>query len=247
MDSLLAFIFTYRGALVPLVLIPAVVIPPGPHGSVRYFTGLGLLLLGVCFRVSGVRQIGGRARIHSAGARNLATNGVFGHVRNPLYIGNTLYAAGLGALYFSLLGAALAALYLLVLYMLIALHEERALELQLGAACRRYLSSVPRWLFKLKPFTNHDASSSVVPFREVLRWERHFLFTGFLMALLAAFGHSGWLPFRLPDELLSHRHLACAGTGVALLVSFLLFLRIALRINRKRGSWLAVDRITTRT
>ncbi|MFH2002719.1 MAG: isoprenylcysteine carboxylmethyltransferase family protein, partial [Planctomycetota bacterium] len=195
MSYLLAFIFTYRGVLLPLGLIPAAVLAWDSLGLVQYSVGILLVVLGVVFRLSGVRRIGGRARVHSAGTRDLLTSGIYGHVRNPLYVGNILYAGGLVALFFSLPSAGLAIAYLLGLYTLIALHEEKALESLLGPPYRQYLSDVPRWFFRLRPYKDPAAVDSVVPFKEIFLRERFFLINGMIICGIATLIFSRVLHF----------------------------------------------------
>lgn len=244
MSYLLAFVFTYRGALVPLALVPVAVLPWEPYSHIRYFTGLALLSLGIFFRVAGVRRIGGRARVHSAGARHLATTGIFGHVRNPLYLGNILYAGGLLALLFSLWSAGLAAFFLLGLYTLIALYEEAALEFQLSTPYRRYMEEVPRWRFRLRPYKASCGTDPVAPLREVIRCESLFILFGIVLCFFASSIQLGFIdPSRL-TEILDYEYRALAGTILILLICTALFLRVAIRIGRKRGSWLKVCRIT---
>jgi protein-S-isoprenylcysteine O-methyltransferase Ste14 len=239
-----ALVFTYRGALVPLALIPALLLPPAASGAWGLPAGIALVALGLFFRIAGVRWIGGQARIHSGGARHLITSGIFARVRNPLYIGNALVVGGGAALFFSLWSVPLVLLYLLTLYTVIVLYEEKCLVEQMKAPFITYLENVPRWIPRLTPYKNPDAPrSDPTPWSVVLRNERWFL--ACCLTLVA-----GGLFLLQGDPLLS----AIAGDPVppacrliasaaVVLVAAALFVRIALRLQRKRGSWLEVERI----
>ncbi len=242
MGFLLAFIFTYRGALAPLALVPAMVMPCEPESRLYYVLGLATLLLGILFRVAGVRRIGGRARVHSAGAKSLATSGIYGRVRNPLYIGNLLFAAGIVGIFGSLWGGILAGFFLFVLYTAIAVHEEGALEKLMGSAYRDYRLAVPRWRIRLTPYKKSDASSAVTPVGEILLREKYFFLASVLAILLATSVQFGFFSYPLSDGGLSPEYRTFGGTGLVLLLSVVLFFTVAAKQRRKRGSWLNVVR-----
>jgi len=83
-------------------------------------------------------------------SENLVADGPYRYVRNPLYLGNILMAAGLGTMasragfFFIPIGMTL------VVYRLI-LREEAGLAESQGAGFRRYCDAVPRLLPALRP------------------------------------------------------------------------------------------------
>jgi protein-S-isoprenylcysteine O-methyltransferase Ste14 len=171
--------------LVVLAILPATLLPGRDHGSLQLALVLALLAIGSAVRLAGVRQIGSRARVHTAGARALLTSGIFGHLRNPLYLGNALVAASLCALLRSAECVPLVLLALLTAYTVVAKHEEQGLRALFGAPYERYCAEVRRWIPRFHPFTS-EVDSSRVRWEDVLRSERLFLLGS--AAILAATG-----------------------------------------------------------
>lgn len=178
-----ALLFRHRGVLVVLAILPATLLPGRDHGSLQLALVFFLLVLGSAVRLAGVRQIGSRARVHTAGARTLLTGGIFGYLRNPLYLGNALVAASLCALLRSAECVPFVLLALLTAYTLVARHEERGLRALFGAPYERYCTEVRRWIPRLRPFAS-EIDSSAVRWGDVVRSERLFLLGG--AAILAA-------------------------------------------------------------
>lgn len=223
-----SFAFTYRGALVPIAAAAVFVFPGGEAGPASQLAALGVLAAGIALRVTGVRCIGGRARVHTAGARELATDGIFSEVRNPIYLGNIAYAAGLAALFASWMAAALLAVYLVALYTVIALHEEGVLLAQYGDSYRDYKSSVPRWLWR--PRFSQGARGVPTPWRDVLKLERWFIVVGVFCAAA-----SGIFTLRVSDTLLGGAPVwRLVGVGIVLLLSASLFVIVTRKVRRKR-------------
>ena len=251
MNRAVAFIFTYRGALVPLVFLPPLLLPdevlfrePG-EGPTCVLAGL-VAACGLFFRILGVRRIGGRARIHSGGARELFTTGIFCRVRNPLYVGNILYAAGISALWISLSAGGLVLLGLLGLYTLVVRYEEGVLLEQFGEPFARYLRTVPRWFPRLHPpgGAGKGKDGPPVSWTVVLRHERVFLAGGVLSSLGAVLFRLRVGGLETVLDSVPYGFRAGAAAAAVLLVSALLVRRVGARLRRKRGSWLAVDRVS---
>jgi protein-S-isoprenylcysteine O-methyltransferase Ste14 len=111
--------------------------------------GGALLAAALVLHVAACRHIGGASRVHvrKAGRRRvLVRSGPFARLRNPIYAGNALGAAGiclaLGPAWF----AAAAFVGVLALYDRIVAWEEALLAGLYGAAYSDYRSAVPRWL-----------------------------------------------------------------------------------------------------
>jgi len=113
----------------------------------RVLIGAAVLLAGVSLAATGRRTLMRLGTNDSplSPTTALATDGIFGWTRNPLYVGGTL----------AMLGLALVAAFdwlpvllvpsLLVLHRGVVLREERYLERKFGDAYRRYKAEVARY------------------------------------------------------------------------------------------------------
>ena len=75
----------------------------------------------------------------------LATAGVYGRLRNPMYVGLLLVTGGIGIALASDWTLVLLVPTALVLHYGVVLREERYLERKFGEDYRRYKEKVPRW------------------------------------------------------------------------------------------------------
>lgn len=89
-------------------------------------------------------------RDHRLHAERLTADGPFRHVRNPLYLGNILMAAGMG-LSASRMGAATLVALMTLFGCRLILREEAALEAAQGEDYAAYRAAVPRLLPALRP------------------------------------------------------------------------------------------------
>ena len=146
------FLFRYRNALFPVAVLPLFLQGPEPFDDTMAATLLGALVaaLGQLVRAVtiGFRYVirGGRGkRVY---AEDLVTDGVYAHVRNPMYVGNLLIVAGVAIAANSwatiLLGVPLA----IFMYVCIVAAEEEYLLGRFGEAFKAYCHDVPRWLPK---------------------------------------------------------------------------------------------------
>ena len=131
-------------------LLPIGLINPIPL-AVRIVVGGALFLLGL---VSGIvanltfDRIGTNVNPMRP-ALKLAEEGIFAHLRNPMYVGMALAVLGvvigfaLEWTFFALIVGAL------VMHFGVVLREERYLERKFGDDYRRYKSSVPRYGWKV--------------------------------------------------------------------------------------------------
>jgi len=163
-----------RRSLVGLIIAAGIVLAPlttrwaGADPAWRYLCiMLGTLLigLGAALRLWAGLYIGGHKE------RDLVTSGPYSCVRNPLYLGNLLAAAGIGALtcspdVFVLTVAATATVYVATIR-----EEQRKLRPIFGAAYDRYLGEVPSLLPRAGSVRRliHDATPCTVTHRSLAR------------------------------------------------------------------------------
>jgi protein-S-isoprenylcysteine O-methyltransferase Ste14 len=130
--------------LLPLSFLARV--PP----ALRIVIGLALLALGIASAIIGNRafkRIGTNVNPMQP-ALALAGEGIFAHLRNPMYVGMGLAVLGIAigfALEWTLFALVVGAL---VMHFGVVLREERYLERKFGDDYRRYKQSVPRYGWK---------------------------------------------------------------------------------------------------
>ena len=166
------FFFKYRNVVFPLCFAVLVLgTRPIPGGSGldrwRYALGFSVALSGQLIRALtiGLAYIirGGRNR--RVYAKDLVTEGIFAHSRNPLYVGNLLIVTGLGvlanSLYFYIVGIPL----FMFMYAAIVRAEEAFLTRKFGEEYIRYCKAVNRFVPKLSGITKTIGSMT-------FRWRR---------------------------------------------------------------------------
>jgi protein-S-isoprenylcysteine O-methyltransferase Ste14 len=123
---------------------------PRGGGLPVWAVAIGLALAGVLIALAGVREFARAGTtvnpLAPARASRLVSSGIFGHTRNPMYLGMLLVLAGWGVW----LGNATAWLALPLLVAILNVlqigPEERALRLRFGAEFERYAARVRRWV-----------------------------------------------------------------------------------------------------
>ncbi len=140
-----AFLFRYRGFLpVPFLLIPLLV--PGEQSRSGWLTAALFIVAGEGCRLAGVAAAGSVTRRRSRDVQRLVTYGIFGWMRNPLYVGNLLiwigFVIGSGMLWFIPFAIVLFAIE----YALIVRYEEGVLESIFGTEYVEYKKRTPRWM-----------------------------------------------------------------------------------------------------
>ncbi len=140
-----AVLFRNRGWLpVPFLAIPLLV--PGEQSAISWAVGLLLVAIGEGVRLAGVAAAGTVTRRRSRDVQRLVTYGIFGWVRNPLYVGNFLAWIGftvVSGVYWFL---PIAAILFAVEYTLIVRYEEGVLETIFGQEYLDYKARTPRWI-----------------------------------------------------------------------------------------------------
>jgi protein-S-isoprenylcysteine O-methyltransferase Ste14 len=140
-----AVLFRNRSWLpVPFVLV-ALLAPAHPT-AINWIAGAALIVLGEWIRLAGVAAAGTVTRRRSRDVQRLVTYGIFGWIRNPLYVGNFFIWMGFvvisGVMWFLPVAIVLFAAE----YTLIVAYEEGVLESIFGAEYLRFKETTPRWI-----------------------------------------------------------------------------------------------------
>jgi len=155
-ESFEAFVFKNRGALlaVPAVALAAL----GKPSAFSVTVGLPIAIAGELLRCWAVGYSGVTTRGDAVEAPKLVTAGPYAYVRNPLYVGNFLTAAGFtiaftgknsGLARLGLIAGALGSM--IGVYATIVPHEERFLREKFGEEFDRYCERVPPVVPQLEP------------------------------------------------------------------------------------------------
>ena len=157
------FLFRYRNAMFPLACLPLLIpgAQPLEDSFLAALLGAAIALMGQAVRALtiGLRYVirGGRGR--RVYAEDLVTDGIYSHLRNPMYLGNLLIVVGVATAANSwptlLLGVPLA----LFMYSCIIAAEEQYLLGRFGAAFEAYCADVPRWIPRLSGLADTLRSS----------------------------------------------------------------------------------------
>jgi protein-S-isoprenylcysteine O-methyltransferase Ste14 len=129
---------------VPFLLVAVLV--PAHSSAVDWIVGALLVIAGEWVRIAGVSAAGTVTRRRSRNVQRLVDYGIFGWVRNPLYVGNFLAWMGFvtisGVLWFLPVAIVLFAAE----YSLIVAYEEGVLESIFGEEYLAYKRRTPRWI-----------------------------------------------------------------------------------------------------
>ncbi len=151
------FFFKYRNWLF-IVLYLLLFIPSPPLFGEKTFgenyywypiilglvvTVTGQLIRGMTIGLAYIVRGGKDKKVYAEG---LVTEGIFSHVRNPLYVGNILMLLGVGILANSLIYTAVVMPLFLFIYQAIVLAEENFLRGKFGAGFDEYTKKVNRWI-----------------------------------------------------------------------------------------------------
>jgi protein-S-isoprenylcysteine O-methyltransferase Ste14 len=155
-ENVEAFVFKNRGAL---LAIPAVALAAlGKPSAFSVTVGLPIAIAGELLRCWAVGYSGVTTRGDAVEAPKLVTAGPYAYVRNPLYAGNFLTAAGFAVAFtgknsplarLGLIAGSLAAM--VGVYATIVPHEERFLHEKFGEEFERYCERVPAVVPQMEP------------------------------------------------------------------------------------------------
>jgi protein-S-isoprenylcysteine O-methyltransferase Ste14 len=152
-------LFAWRNWLFTLLLVGLLgVLRPlplrGNSSADRWLDAAGLILAlmgqglrGVVVGYAPIKPGGKKGRV---GADRLITDGMFDHVRNPLYLGNLLVLTGLFVMHNNPWGYLVGLPGFLFAYAAIVVAEEAYLRGRFGAEYQEYCRRVPRWLPRLR-------------------------------------------------------------------------------------------------
>ncbi len=150
-----------------LAVIPAIVLwltgetayagQLAPPASPRFWLALPLFAVGFTLMGATMRmflRIGKGTPAPWAPPQKLVVAGVYRHVRNPMISGVISVLLGEWLLFQSLPLLAWAATFALANLVYLPRWEEPALAARFGEDYRRYSANVPRWIPRLKPWTD---------------------------------------------------------------------------------------------
>ncbi|MBV9102810.1 MAG: isoprenylcysteine carboxylmethyltransferase family protein, partial [Candidatus Eremiobacteraeota bacterium] len=157
-----------RGALLAIPALALVTL--GRPTSRSIWRGLPLAILGELLRCWAVGYSGTTTRSDRVEAPQLVTAGPYAHIRNPLYLGNTITALGFAIAFAGKsrsrrTGFMLTTLASMVtVYGFVVRHEERFLADRFGDAYADYCTRVPAfgWRLKPAPFARGTYDGSVI-------------------------------------------------------------------------------------
>src|SRR3972149_3500349 len=140
-------------------------------GFLVALTGEFIRLWGVSWAGSETRTTGG------VGGTFLITSGPFGHVRNPLYVGNILLYTGFGLMSFALFPYLQVAgfIFFLVQYHFIVGEEEKYLAKTFGEEFEKFVKNVPRFFPRITKYKSGSAQHRPFNLKAGLRSEKRSL------------------------------------------------------------------------
>ena len=139
-----AVLFRNRSWLpVPFLLVA--LLAPAHSTAAHWIAGAILIVIGEWIRLAGVAAAGTVTRRRSRNVQRLVTYGIFGWVRNPLYVGNFLIWMGFVVISAVMWFLPIAILIFGIEYTLIVAYEEGVLESIFGREYLDYKATTPRW------------------------------------------------------------------------------------------------------
>lgn len=186
------FVFRYRNKVFPIFLVVMFVALPGrwlaegtPKELYSDIAAMALGFLGEAIRIATVgldyiKRGGLNKRVY---ADKLVDTGMFGHCRNPLYVGNIIMAIGLLVLFENPWAFAIGTVFTFVTYIAIVAAEEKYLHVNFGTDYEAYCANVNRWLPKLDGLAETFGGAT-------FNWQRVLLkemssFLGWMIAAVA--------------------------------------------------------------
>ena len=135
---------SYAISLLPFVLFAYSVFLPLKLGTIWFFAGLIVYLLGAIIMTAGMLSF------FTTAVDKLVTKGVYRFSRNPIYFGMFLIFGGTGIACVSWVFLLITAVFIIVLGIFIVTEERSCLQ-KYGDAYREYMNRTPRWIGIPKP------------------------------------------------------------------------------------------------
>jgi protein-S-isoprenylcysteine O-methyltransferase Ste14 len=184
------FLFRHRNYIFPILYL--ILFVPSPKIFDDFYIpviiGLSVALFGQAIRILTIGLVyiirGGRHR--QIYAKELVTDGIFAHCRNPLYLGNILILTGSGIMSNSLVSLLIFLPLFIFAYQAIVIAEENFLNDRFGPQYKNYLKRVNRWVPNLKGIGN-TINSSTFKWRRVIVKEYNSIYiwlTGAVLLIL---------------------------------------------------------------
>jgi len=151
--------FKYRNLLFPLFIItlflftrPALFLNSSKLDKIAVALGILISSTGQAIRfiVIGFAYIKRGGKNGKVYADELVTQGIYNHVRNPMYLGNFLILTGMGIIYGSLHIYLIVIPFFSFIYLSIVRTEENYLKGHFGQKYEEYCKRTPRFLVNLK-------------------------------------------------------------------------------------------------
>jgi protein-S-isoprenylcysteine O-methyltransferase Ste14 len=203
------FFFKYRNLVFPiigvLIFIPSPLLFTAQVFGDRYYIiplvlGITIALIGQVIRALtiGLKYIVRGGKDKKVYAEDLVTDGIFGHCRNPLYVGNILMLLGVGIISNSLFFLLFVVPFFCFIYQAIVLAEENYLRNKFGVSYLAYTNNVNRWIPDLRGL-GYTLSSMEFNWRRYLINEYNTIYMLLISILLVIFTHSPEL-IQLPRQ-----------------------------------------------
>lgn len=150
-EKLQHWLFTYRSYTpIPFLILLLIV---GQPTWTSVAVGLVMLLAGEAIRIVSVGYAGLETRATvDVGAPRLVTAGPYGHVRNPLYVGNILMYTGIGVMGGVWWLPVLGLVWFGFQYYMIVEREQKFLRGAFGAEYQRFCENVPSFIPRMTPW-----------------------------------------------------------------------------------------------
>jgi protein-S-isoprenylcysteine O-methyltransferase Ste14 len=127
------------GSILPLALIALSIFLPIELGTVWFFAGSLIYLLGAIIMTMAIFDF------RTTGIDKPVTKGVYRFSRNPMYLGTFLFFGGTGIACLSWVFL-ISTGVLVVLLHIVVISEERSCLQKYGSAYQGYMNHIPRWI-----------------------------------------------------------------------------------------------------
>ena len=141
------FLYRFRGLILGLVSISALVMPAGDLEIVPFLVFVNIFILALYMRVKARRAIGDHTRGSAMDAPVLVTWGAYGRLRHPLYVSNMAFGVSLVVLHFGISWLVLPYVaFLLALGLRLAKLDDRYLEKRYGDEWKIWALHTPAFI-----------------------------------------------------------------------------------------------------